>query len=50
MKASEQKAKQKLKDVEAGKIMEKQYKHWLQGQVFISERSQRKLDDITNTT
>ena len=43
------KAEQKKKDLDAGKITEKQYRDWLQGQVFTGKRWQEKLDDITQT-
>ena len=43
------KAERLLKQVQEGKISEKEYKDWLNGQVFIGKRWKEKLDDITQT-
>lgn len=45
--AHEKRAQEMLKKVADGKITEKQYKDWLQGQVFIGKRWEEKLKDIT---
>lgn len=47
MAEKEAKSAAMLQDVEAGKITKEDYQKWLRGQVFIGERWEEKLDDIT---